>query len=506
MIWLDQDAKDQLTDILRKQGYATYARIFQLFDFYYTDDPNVVAYMIPQKAAIVMNSEVKSEKMASVLVRHEILHEYATHYERQLEYQKTHPGKKLPSGSNVIANIAGDYDISNIGYTDADKMTVRNMMLGDRVLRGLVTEDDHADWVNLTFEEMYEKLLDEQEKDQEKAQKQMNELSDLDPDMLDKLQKEIDDLIDQAEQAEKNNTSSSSQAGDKDGEKKDGNSKVTNVNPKQSEEGKESKEGKEILDKAQQQLDNIKDKTDELNQKPFDNNAESKIRADIAARARQLKDLLGSKAIKNRLTGEVDKNIEKERISKIERQAKRAQSSGLERFKLSLTRFIKNEVVEREETSFSKLYTPHLFRDMYTPGRDFVEGPVPLINVYHDVSGSFSDPAKTEGALRAMDTLREYVRKGQIRLQSYYVTDRVYTYDNKPTSGWGASGEAIIQHVKATHPANVVVITDSDADDCTSSVTVPGAVWLLFYDATAPSLIDHLRGRKENRYYMIDYK
>ena len=119
MIWLDQDAKDQLTDILRKQGYATYARIFQLFDFYYTDDPNVVAYMIPQKAAIVMNSEVKSEKMASVLVRHEILHEYATHYERQLEYQKTHPGKKMPAGSNVIANIAGDYDISNIGYTDS---------------------------------------------------------------------------------------------------------------------------------------------------------------------------------------------------------------------------------------------------------------------------------------------------------------------------------------------------------------------------------------------------
>ena len=50
----------------------------------------------------------------------------------------------------------------------------------------------------------------------------------------------------------------------------------------------------------------------------FDNNAESKIRADIAARARQLKDLLGSNAIKNRLTGEVDRNIEKERISKIE--------------------------------------------------------------------------------------------------------------------------------------------------------------------------------------------
>ena len=151
-IWRDQEAKDELTNILRRQGYATYARILQLFDFYYTDDEGTVACMYPQQAAIVMNEKVNTEEMASVLIRHEILHEYLTHYERQIEFEKNHPGLKLPQGKDRLANIAADFDISNTGYTDADKITVRSMMLGDKLMSGLVTEDHNADWVNLTFE------------------------------------------------------------------------------------------------------------------------------------------------------------------------------------------------------------------------------------------------------------------------------------------------------------------------------------------------------------------
>ena len=38
-------AKKQLKKKLREQGYATYARLLDLFDVYLTDDPEHIAYM-----------------------------------------------------------------------------------------------------------------------------------------------------------------------------------------------------------------------------------------------------------------------------------------------------------------------------------------------------------------------------------------------------------------------------------------------------------------------------
>lgn len=200
MLRRSQEAKDQITDILRSQGYATYARLFQLFDFYFTDDPKVIAYMIPQKAALVMNEGIDDEDTASVLVRHEILHEYLTHYERKTEFDKNHPELNPPTNNNQIANIAADYEISNRGYTDKDKTKVKNIMLNDQILSGLVTEDDHQDWANLTFEEMYEKLLKERQQGKNQAQQQMNQFGDLDPDQLQDLIDQIDQIIDQLDQ------------------------------------------------------------------------------------------------------------------------------------------------------------------------------------------------------------------------------------------------------------------------------------------------------------------
>lgn len=513
MVWKDEEARDQITDILRQQGYGTYARLFRLFDFYFTDDDNVIAYMIPQKAAIVVNEKIKGEKMVSVLVRHEILHEYFTHYERELEYDKSYSGK-LPSNKSRLSNIAGDFDISNRGYTDEDKYTVRNIKLGDKLLSGLVTEDHHKDWLNLSFEEMYEKLLKEKAEDESEAKNMIDQFKDLDQETLDKLSKQIDDLLDQMNQQEDKDNQENDGQGKQSDENEEDTSKKPNGSISSNEEGKEEKDSKESqkaegqLEKAKDELDKLGQKLDKLDNdgKPFDTDSELKTRKDIRTKVKEITDAFKEIKKNNKLIREVDANIEKERISKIERERNLRSSSGLERFKVSLNRFIKNEVNDIEEVSYSRLKAQYLKHDVYLPSETIVEGPIPLINVYHDVSGSFSDPAKTEGALKAIDTLREYVRKGQIKIRLYYVTEQVYDSEHKPNGGSGANGEAIIQHVKATKPDNVIVITDSDANSCDSSVTVPGAVWLLFYDATAPSLITNLRGRKENRYYMIDYR
>ena len=52
------DAKDQIMDVLSEEGYPSYAKLLSLFDVFLTDDPDVVAYMIPGKAAIVLNQNL----------------------------------------------------------------------------------------------------------------------------------------------------------------------------------------------------------------------------------------------------------------------------------------------------------------------------------------------------------------------------------------------------------------------------------------------------------------
>ena len=161
-------AKQELTKFLQQQGYATYAKLLNMFHLNLTQDPRVLGYMEPEKGRIVLNSSVDIDRVA-LIARHEILHFYLKHHERTLKKMAEMKGldpNKLDDMSvkeieeavygdpDRLDNWATDFDISNQGYTDKDKAIVRS-------LHGLVTEDFHEDWVDLTMEEMYEKLLDE---------------------------------------------------------------------------------------------------------------------------------------------------------------------------------------------------------------------------------------------------------------------------------------------------------------------------------------------------------
>ena len=133
-VTLRNDAKNQILRTLRQEGYVTYAKLANLFDIYLTDDPEVVGYMIPGKAVIVLNQDLSIDQV-STLVRHEILHEFLTHNERSSIINNNR------LGNHELANIAADFEISNLGYTDRDKDNARAIEIGDRILHGLVTED-----------------------------------------------------------------------------------------------------------------------------------------------------------------------------------------------------------------------------------------------------------------------------------------------------------------------------------------------------------------------------
>lgn len=163
---------------LKSQGYLTYAKILREFDVQIlSKNSSAVAYLDPAKGLFAMHPTL-DDNQVSVIIRHEILHAYLQHEKRLLDklakehnlnpnelddYTITELKKELYS--NSLFNIAGDYEISNKGYTEKDKEVVRNLIFNGRVVSGLVTEDDHPDWVDMSIEEMFDELRKQKQQD-----------------------------------------------------------------------------------------------------------------------------------------------------------------------------------------------------------------------------------------------------------------------------------------------------------------------------------------------------
>lgn len=172
--------KQEAIDILREGGYKTYANLLNLFDVNVTSDPNIAAAVDINKARILINRGVPREAV-STLLRHEILHRWLEHNIRLEQHVGKDKWSKRSYRDARLGNIAGDYEISNRGYTDRDKDVVRNLKLSlpdgtTKDFAGLVTELDHPDWVNLSIEEMYDKLKEESDKKQEEVLDFLNDL------------------------------------------------------------------------------------------------------------------------------------------------------------------------------------------------------------------------------------------------------------------------------------------------------------------------------------------
>ena len=493
------DAKDQIMDVLSEEGYPSYAKLLSLFDVFLTDDPDVVAYMIPGKAAIVLNQNLNIDQV-STLVRHEILHEYFTHAERQAEFQKKHP--ELPA-DHQLSNIAGDYDISNRGYTEKDKRIARAIQLNGQTLTGLVTEDQHPDWVGLSFEEMYEKLAEERKKDMEDLKELIQQLSKLTPQDIDDLQKQIDEARDQAEKQ----SDKTQQSGNKSGQPKASDSEKTQQ-PGGNGSGQPDTEKK--LDDLSNAAAGAEKKLDDIEKKsgddPIDSSAEQKAKEKLAERVQEIKDAFADVKRQANLEAESSSAKRKEKAAAEARHIDRVRGSGISQFKLNLNKFIADQVEEEEVDTYARENPAYADGEFILPGRiSKEEKHIPIINVYWDVSPSFNDSQKTASARNAIATLNQYVRNGDIEIHTYYFAGRVS--DTESGVGFGTAGEPVAQHIQQTKPDNVIIITDSDTSfDPIPYTTVPGAVWMLFYDGRSEAMMKNIRGKKQNKYFDIEYR
>ena len=529
-VTLRKDAKSKLIYTLREQGYPTYARLLDYFDVYITDDPNVVGYMVPRKAKIVLNGDLDMEQVSTV-VRHEILHEFLTHMERNDAFHRLHGasdgklGKYIPV--HELSNIAGDFEISNLGYTDADKREMKRLKLNGQRLQGLVTEIDRPGWENLTYEEMYQKLLDENEATKDALQDLLDRINQLNQQDMDDLEDDLEDIENQ------NGGSSSGEEGeeDKDKEGEEGSGSGDEEDP-DAEDKKSKGSGREespdaednedkasnakqaIADAAselQGQLKKLQGKQQEIRDYQqsdgsggFLDQEDQRDLMDINARVKAIERAFKDLKIKSDMLDEVRVNKQKEKAVRAARDVDRFRKSGLQQFKAALNRFIQNEIVMKKEQTFRRTDPRYDDTEFIMPGEmETPSGHIPSINVYWDASGSFSPPEKTAAARRAIETLNRYVRSGDIKMNVWYHGNKIS--DTFRGAGGGNTSNIVEEHILQTKPDNVIVITDGDLSNDTLRATVPGAVWMLFYDRRSSGLMNSLHGKKETKYFDIEY-
>jgi len=186
----ERAAKYQIIKQLSKEGYGidrmnpnkiTYVSLFDLFDLHLTDDPETIAYVELGKGVITINKNLDLNQV-SLVVRHEIMHEYEDHMKRFIEYVAKERGVSpedvdldtITDEEHEDENMAADWELSNRTYTDKDKIVAKGIRLKQKdgswgVVHGLVTDIDHPDWVNDDMETMYSRLEAERKKHPKKS-------------------------------------------------------------------------------------------------------------------------------------------------------------------------------------------------------------------------------------------------------------------------------------------------------------------------------------------------
>jgi len=163
----------QLRDDGHGHHHAKYAERLMDFDINIIPlDPNnpdnIVTASISFETGVInigeglINNPATAYQLSTVL-RHELAHNLMMHQIRMMNYLGDDGWKiwgRSPSLHNIL-NIVMDDEISNKRYNDYDKNIMRKLIINGQIITCLVTEDHRADWIDLSLEEMYERITAE---------------------------------------------------------------------------------------------------------------------------------------------------------------------------------------------------------------------------------------------------------------------------------------------------------------------------------------------------------
>lgn len=547
---------DLIRQTLLEEGHKTYAEYFNLFELHFLPATSeAVAYMVPNKALIYLNKGVDDLDLVTLLMRHEMLHEFLKHGERYTKLLRKIQGLKDDEEPvrdpqlHQVSNIAADWELSKYYSPERDFQKIKHMKINGTEAAGLVLELDKPEWLNLSFEELYEKLL--QEKEMLKKLIEQNHMSDesneeaeqaaegerqaqLSKEKANQLRREAKKLRKEADAQDEKD--SQSQAGeqpqDRDQSQEDSDSSQSSEN-QNSSSSKAKREKADELEKAADELEKQAEKLQSSSEDSKEASQDSKPafaeteeeKEEREERLNRIKKFMDSVNAQEEIAKEIEKeNIERERqriAKKIKKHDKEyiknlstdVSLEPMTNFVLDLNRAIRKQVSPEGKdtdtyTRFNR--TSSAIRNIYRPGVSQVtpKKDIPIINVYYDRSGSWYDPRKTEAGDKALKTLdKKYVKTGKIKIKVFYASTIVSENRKEAESrGGGMYGQPVIDHINQTKPDNVIIMTDSDPEysEMTSTATVKGCVWMLFSGGTSPKLAAHINGRTGKHYYDLN--
>ena len=214
----------------------------------------------------------------------------------------------------------------------------------------------------------------------------------------------------------------------------------------------------------------------------------------------------------NRLGGK--EQIRKNRAEKREIEKYKLENlPNTQQFKLDLYDAIYDQVdkVKKQHKSWGAINKKHQGSDIIVPGH-VIQGEweevKPTIQVYLDSSGSFNDrDIQKERAL--MGVLAEFEERDEIETQIYYFANHVHDdYASARAEGGTSAWPEIMENIRKTNPANVLVVTDNDMNGQGFSngyYKVDGCVWYIWKKYRAQSLPEHLYGSTGLKEYSIEW-
>lgn len=175
-------------------------------------------------------------------------------------------------------------------------------------------------------------------------------------------------------------------------------------------------------------------------------------------------------------------------------------------FKKDFYRTIKEQVLEvqKKRDSYTKFNRRFDGEDVLVKGSTIDEyklPQIPIIDIFLDCSGSFSDFREQAKAIASV--LVYFEQRGEIKLNIHYCASEIYptwqqAIDDGSTDFW----DEMIQLIKQNGSTNVVLMTDKDeeydAKNMANPIVIPGHVWFLWPTqwARCEAIVNKIRGKR----------
>lgn len=193
-------------------------------------------------------------------------------------------------------------------------------------------------------------------------------------------------------------------------------------------------------------------------------------------------------------------------------------------FQNNLWRAIKNQITQKEESedSWSVINRRHQNDDIVAPGtrlNDIKTKGLIKLRIYFDCSGSFEEAdinrvKEVLGALKPFEATLTATGVPKAEGKKRLVTQLIYfanhlhnNFSSARAEGGTGAWPEIIEDLQQAQPENVVIITDQDMQSTCNwlgkTYKAKGCVWYIWKGTKAPSLPDHVQGRKGTLQYSL---